>query len=862
MSTNALLEAARVAQLYRSGKVAYAASPAFAALLMLVLWDPITAGVLLAWYVAIVGVAIGRAAIHRRYLRGAGDAASAPRWEREFSAGAFAAGAVWAFAPAVFFGEVTPPQQIAIILMVGGSLIGAAGLYAASPRAFAAYALLPFAATLVQLLLVPDNLYRLMALMLVLFAGILLGVYRDIRRGAEAVLRFGLENEDLARRLGASEGRLRDALESYPDGIAVYDGEDRLLICNEEYARVYGAGRRAAELAGTPYLDIARHAFEAESVPPEFAGRREDWIEERLARRRAGTGEQRLYQTRDGRWMQGRFVRSRSGGILSVFSDVSELKRAQERYLAVLAEENLVLDTLPVGVAFVEDRIIVRCNRRLEEMLGYGAGELGGKPAAALFAGAADWPADGERALARKDGSTIWGALASRAVNTQAPRESAILALSDVTERHEAERALRASESMYRNLVETSNDLVWTLDREGQWRYLSPAAARRIYGYAPEELRGRPMRERAVAEVAGRDAAVFERVLRGEPVFNYETRHLRRDGSYADLAFNAIPLRDASGALCGATGTARDISEDKAAAAAQQENIEKLRLAVEAADLYYWEWDVASGLLQYGQKPGPGVPGAVTRIDWAEYAKRVHPEDRERYVAAGRAAIERGEPYAVEYRIEGRNGRVRWLAARGKPLADASGRTHRLIGVSQDVTERKRQEDEARFLAYHDVLTGLPNRRLLDDRLAQALHLARRRDSRVAVMLVDLDRFKVVNDSLGHRAGDAVLREAGHRLSDCVRKADTLARHGGDEFVIVVPDLQAESDCQVVAEKVLRAFEAPFRVDGREFLLGASIGISIYPADAGDGEALLRNADVAMYRAKQLGKNHYLFYRR
>jgi diguanylate cyclase (GGDEF)-like protein len=186
----------------------------------------------------------------------------------------------------------------------------------------------------------------------------------------------------------------------------------------------------------------------------------------------------------------------------------------------------------------------------------------------------------------------------------------------------------------------------------------------------------------------------------------------------------------------------------------------------------------------------------------------------------------------------------------------------RVIGVSQDITERKSKEEEARFLAYHDTLTGLPNRRLLDDRLRQALFAAQRRDARVAVMMVDLDRFKQVNDALGHRAGDSVLREVAHRLTGCVRKADTLARHGGDEFVVVFSDLQLESDCQVVAEKILRALEAPFRVDGQEFSIGASIGISLFPADASDGEALLRNADVAMYRAKQLGANNYRFYSR
>ena len=240
----------------------------------------------------------------------------------------------------------------------------------------------------------------------------------------------------------------------------------------------------------------------------------------------------------------------------------------------------------------------------------------------------------------------------------------------------------------------------------------------------------------------------------------------------------------------------------------------------------------------------------------------VHPEDRERYLAAGRDALASGEPYAAEFRVVTRDGEVRWIAAHGSVLRLPEGAPAKMIGVSQDITERKRQEEEIRFLAYHDTLTGLPNRRLLDDRMRQAVYLAQRRDAKVAALLIDLDDFKQVNDALGHRAGDAVLREVAQRLSACMRKSDTLARHGGDEFVALLQDLQRESDCQFVAEKALRALEPEFRIEGRRFSIGASIGISIYPSDAGDGETLLRNADVAMYRAKQLGSNQYQFYGR
>jgi diguanylate cyclase (GGDEF)-like protein len=184
------------------------------------------------------------------------------------------------------------------------------------------------------------------------------------------------------------------------------------------------------------------------------------------------------------------------------------------------------------------------------------------------------------------------------------------------------------------------------------------------------------------------------------------------------------------------------------------------------------------------------------------------------------------------------------------------------LELLSDVTELRRAEQAMRFLAYHDTLTGLPNRRLLDDRLRQAIRLAQRRDRMVATLLVHLDDFRQVNDSLGHEAGDAVLREVAERLTGCVRKADTLARAAADEFALVVCDLKDEADCRVVADKVLDALGAEFRAGSRRVRLAVSIGISLFPADAGDGEALLRNADAAMYRAKQLGGNQVRFFAR
>jgi diguanylate cyclase (GGDEF)-like protein/PAS domain S-box-containing protein len=856
------IDAVRVDALFAIAKAAYATTLAAGALLLALLWGSVPPGALAAWFGALVLVTLARIAVHRGY-RVTPDRHAPRGWEARFAAGAAAAGLAWAVPVLAFFPTGEPVLQMALVLVTAASAVGAAGVYAASRWAFYGFCVPPILAVVAQLAQQPDRSYLLLAALGLVFAAAMLRVYRDMHGNLVSALRTRAEKEMLLERVAASEARLREAIEGFPDGIAVFDEAERLAACNETYAGVYGAGRDAAALAGASARDIAE-AARAAGVPGPADG--------------DAQGPPRQFRSPDGRWKQARSVATPRGGLVSVFTDITEAKRAQAAYQAVLDVEHLVLDALPVGVAFVENRVIARCNARLEHMLGYAAGELAGRPARVLYPSEEAWRSagatlyeklrgggifEGEGPLARKDGARLWCHALVRAIIPDAPQDSVIAVFSDESERRTAQLALRRSESLYRSLVETSNDLVWSTDREGRWTYLNPQAVRRIYGGRPEDFLGRVWHQSATPPLRERDAAVLERVLAGEPVHRHDTRHQRRDGSGVDLSFNAVPLRDAQGAIVGATGTARDTSDERAAAAALHESVEKLRLAVDAAELVYWEWDQASGELHWGRNPMGrlGVQDGRT-VPWSEYLASVHPEDRERYLADARAAWERNETYAAEYRVVSREGQVIWISAHGKTLADAAGVPARIIGVSQDITERKRREETERHLAYHDTLTGLPNRRLLDDRLRQALHLAQRRDARLAVMLVDLDGFKEINDRRGHRTGDAVLLEVARRLAACVRKADTLARQGGDEFVVVISEVAQETDCQVVADKILRALASPARVEGEELRLGASIGVSLYPADAGDGEALLRNADAAMYRAKRAGGNQIRYFGR
>ncbi len=194
-------------------------------------------------------------------------------------------------------------------------------------------------------------------------------------------------------------------------------------------------------------------------------------------------------------------------------------------------------------------------------------------------------------------------------------------------------------------------------------------------------------------------------------------------------------------------------------------------------------------------------------------------------------------------------------------VRDEQGRVINHIAIYSDITERKREEARIQFLASHDVLTGLPNRFLLTDRLTQALAAAEHNGLRVGVMFIDLDHFKNINDSLGHDVGDDLLKQVAERMQRCLRRTDTLARLGGDEFVVLLPDVGSENEIAFLAEKLLESFAGKFLIQDYQLSITPSLGISIYPEDGQDARELLRNADVAMYRAKKDGRNTFQFYR-
>ncbi len=180
--------------------------------------------------------------------------------------------------------------------------------------------------------------------------------------------------------------------------------------------------------------------------------------------------------------------------------------------------------------------------------------------------------------------------------------------------------------------------------------------------------------------------------------------------------------------------------------------------------------------------------------------------------------------------------------------------------IIRDISERKRQQEHINFLAHHDSLTGLPNRILFGDRLEHSLELARRKKGSVALLYIDLDNFKPVNDTLGHEAGDIVLKNVARRLQENIRTSDTVARVGGDEFVVILVDIVKNDDAGYIAGKIIASLSRPINASGKECVIGASIGISIYPEDSRTGEGMIKCADETMYRVKKMGRNNFLYF--
>jgi diguanylate cyclase (GGDEF)-like protein/PAS domain S-box-containing protein len=694
-------------------------------------------------------------------------------------------------------------------------------------------------------------------------------------------------SEQLERVLAEQQALLNNVV------VGIAFSRDRTIArCNRRFEELFGYAPAAA--IGASFRDVyfTEDEFErrADLYGPLDEGRthsREAWM-----RKQDGSGfwcrvSARAVEPGDP-----------SRGYVFLFEDISERKRSDEVLHRLLREQDAVLENALAGIIFVRDRRIVRCNRRFEELFGYLPGELIGQSTRFMFRNEAEYEAGGDPVYAavwrgetqqlrrqhvRKDGSLIWCSLSGRAVEEGDPAQGSVWLFEDITRQHEAEerieRALAEQELILDNatvgIAFVRNRIIQRTNR-----FLEE-----MVGADPGELVGQPSSVLfADPDDWARAGSLAYMTTAPGGTHDAEWRFRRRDGT----TFR-----------CRTRGRRTDVGDELQEwiwsfedVTAEREADFRVQRALAEQELILDNATVGIAFLKnrtyqrcnptFEQMFGWG-PGELIGRN-SEEIYRTHEEYEAD--AAWYEQMKDGRAITTERQYRRRDGTTFWCKLVGKAI-DPANPLHGTIWIYDDVTaehitrvtleasrdaleravaERTVELEEAKaraqHLADHDALTGLPNRRLLEDRLTQALALSQRNKKQTAVMFIDLDRFKPINDSLGHSVGDVLLKEMSQRLVNQLRVGDTICRIGGDEFVVVLPEVKRSSDAAWVAQKVIEQVSQPVKVDERDLAVSCSIGIAVFPDDGNDAETLIRNADAAMYHAKELGRANYQFFTR
>ncbi|HEX6085102.1 MAG TPA: PAS domain S-box protein [Thermoanaerobaculia bacterium] len=443
-----------------------------------------------------------------------------------------------------------------------------------------------------------------------------------------------------------------------------------------------------------------------------------------------------------------------------------------------------------------------------------------------------------------KDGTVIDVEITSFEFDSGGRRSRLVIA-QDITARMRAEDELRQSEERYRELFENANDVVYTHDLDGIVTSMN-LAGERVSGYSRDEIIGHHIHDLLVPEDRGRAGDAMEKKLRGETAATfYEVTMRSKDGRRIPLELSTrLIMRD--GKPAGVQGVGRDVSDRKDSEARYRLLFERNLAGVyrSTSDGEILDCNDACARL-FGYDSREDLLGANANDFYFDDS------ERERIVQLLR---EQKQVSNLELRLRRRDGTTVWV------LENVTLRDEDVMeGTIIDITDRKRAQEQVEYQAYHDSLTALPNRLLFRDRITVALAHAKRAGRLSAVMFLDLDQFKLVNDTLGHTVGDRLLQAIGARLVTCVRAEDTVARMGGDEFTILLAELSDRRGASLVAQKILEAVRHPVTIDEHELYVTTSIGIAVFPDEGIDAEALLKNADRAMYRAKELGRDNYQF---
>lgn len=673
--------------------------------------------------------------------------------------------------------------------------------------------------------------------------------------------------------LAQSSARYRSLYQKTPAIMHSIDAEGRLVAVSDSWLKVLGY--TAEEVIGrksTDFFTEESRRYAVETVLPEFF--------------RTGAVTDIPYQavTKDGRTLDvllsaiseqdagSRMVRS-----LAVMTDVTQRKRA-ERALqdAKNYAENLIQTANVMIVELDQDGRLRRFNQAAQEVTGYSLQDVEGANWFELIAPKERYPAvwaefaqmiatDGrigqfENPILTKTGEErriVWR-------NSQIVESGQVVGTlsfgMDVTEQRAIHDRLQQSEASLREAQSIALIGNWLYDLKKQELFWSDEIFH-ILEIDPATVHpsSRVFLERVHPDEIDRVKMAYAHFRTYHQPYEIVTQLLMPDGMIKYVSQRTRAVLGPNGVVLRYIGTLQDITMQTLQDMAFKESEERFRTIADYT--YDWEyWQGTQGEMLYVSPSCERITGysAADFISNPELIVQiVHPEDRESYVSHKRDIT--GKAHGdLTYRILTKDGQVRWVAHGCRAVFSHKGQPRGRRGSNRDITDLKLAEQRAHQLAYFDSLTNLPNRRMLMDRLQHGLTQAKRFQRALAVMFLDLDRFKQINDTLGHDAGDKLLVEVAERLSLCVRQGDTVSRTGGDEFIIVLPEISHPGDATKVAEKILEAISKPILVAGQEVDTSTSIGIAVYPVDGeDDAEELMKKADSAMYEAKRSGRNRY-----
>ena len=465
-----------------------------------------------------------------------------------------------------------------------------------------------------------------------------------------------------------------------------------------------------------------------------------------------------------------------------------------------------------------------------------------------------------EKRYIRKDGSILWGNITLSLVREADGEPKYLIAvLEDIGDRKRAEEALRESEARYRTVFDGAPFGISLSDSNG-YLIVANQAYQKLLGYSEDELRKLRFTDITHPDDIQPDLDLFTEAMAGKRSgYEIAKRYIRKDGRVIWARVTIAVARDAAGDSRYDVAMIEDITERKQAEAdlreAYQFNQEVISSAQEGIVVYdrHFRYVLWNPFMEQ-------ITGLSREEAVGSYALDLFPHLREQGIDRLLHRALAGETVRsadISVHLPRSNTRL-WVTGCYTPHRNADGEIVGVIGVITDITERKRAEEAMEHQALHDTLTDLPNRTLLHDRLQHAVLAAQRHNDPLALLLMDLDRFKEVNDTFGHHYGDLLLRQLGPRLQSALRESDTVARLGGDEFAVLLPATD-RLGATSVAEKLLSAIEQPFALEGHSFEVGASIGIALYPMHADDTTTLLQRADVAMYLTKRAGSGYTVY---